>query len=290
MHTHRRKVYLVILLLLFAGNRIASADAYLIGAEDMLHISVWGNPELSVHVPVRPDGMVSMPLIGDVKAEGKTPLELKKDIEKDLLKYVKAPVVSVTVTAINSFKVYVFGDGVSKSTPLFGENSDGNTGTLATSSGQIALKRNTTLLQLLAQIGSPSNIDLVNAYLLRGGEKLTVDFEQLVSKGDYSQDVKLEPNDIIYLPGGFSNRIRVSGAVRAPGVIQYSEGMTTLDAVLAAGGFTEFASQNSVLVARKEGKSIKNFKVKLKDVMHGDLAENFPLRPGDVVTVTTSWF
>ena len=82
----------------------------------MLQISVWGNSDLSVHVPVRPDGMISMPLIGDVKAEGKTPRDLKAALEKELKRYVKAPVVSVTVTAINSFKVYVFGDGVSRST------------------------------------------------------------------------------------------------------------------------------------------------------------------------------
>jgi len=66
--------------------------------------------------------------------------------------------------------------------------------------------------------------------------------------------------------------------------------MTTLDAVLAAGGFTDYASQNNVLVARKEGEEIQNYNVKLKDVLNGDIAKNFPLKPGDVVTVKTSWF
>jgi polysaccharide export outer membrane protein len=133
-------------------------------------------------------------------------------------------------------------------------------------------------------------MDLPNAYLLRAGKKLSVNFEQLVGKGDYSQDVKLEPNDTIYLPGGFSNRIRIAGAVRTPGVIPYSEGMTALDAVLAAGGFTEYASQNNVRVSRKEGDASKSYNVPLKDVMNGDIGKNFPLKPGDVITISTSWF
>jgi polysaccharide export outer membrane protein len=294
--TNHASIRIIVSTLLFilCALGAAHAEGYVIGAEDVLQISVWGNNELSVHVPVRPDGMVSMPLVGDVKAEGKTPLELKKSIEKELTRFVKAPVVSITVTAINSFKIYVFGDGVSRTNTGMGETAGQPAGGVGSpgvaTSGQITLRRNTTLLQLLAQIGNVSNIDLPNAYLLRAGKKVAVSFEQLVSKGDYSQDVKLEPNDIIYLPGGFSNRIRITGAVRTPGVIPYSEGMTALDAVLAAGGFTEFASRNNVLVSRKEGDAVQNHKVQLKDVMNGDIQKNFILKPGDVVTVKTSWF
>lgn len=284
-------IYLMLILsLMFVVGWVSHAQGYIIGAEDMLQISVWGNNELNSHVPVRPDGMISLPLVGDVKAEGKTPPELKAELEKELKRYIKAPVVSVTVTAINSFKVYVFGDGVSRAVGGGGEAAAGAAGGAGAAAGQVTLRRNTTLLQLIAQVGSVSNIDLRNAYLLRGGKKLTVNFEELVSKGDYSQDVKLEPNDTIYLPGGFSSRIRVMGAVRNPSVVAYSEGMTALDAVLAAGGFTDYASQNSVRVARKEGDLTKSYKVPLKDVMNGAIDKNLPLKPGDVVTVNTSWF
>jgi polysaccharide export outer membrane protein len=295
MSMRNRTFYLIIMylmvilsLMFVVGWTAHAAEGYVIGAEDMLQVSVWGNSDLSVHVPVRPDGMISMPLIGDVKAEGKTPRELKAALEKELKRYVKAPVVSVTVTAINSFKVYVFGDGVSRTTGGVGDAAAG--ASAAAAAGQITLRRNTTLLQLLAQLGSLSNVDFPNAYLLRDGKKVTVNFEQLITKGDYSQDVKLEPNDTIYLPGGFSSRVRVTGAVKTPGAIPYSEGMTALDAVLSAGGFTEFANQNNVQVARKDGDSIKKFKVRLKDVMNGDLNKNLPLKPGDVLIVETSWF
>jgi polysaccharide biosynthesis/export protein len=283
--------YFGALLLVLTMISKASAEGYVIGEEDVIQISVWGNAELSVTVPVRPDGMLSMPLVGDVKASGLTPEELKKQLEKELARYVKAPVVSVIVTAINSFKVYVFGDGASKVLSQGNPALRGATGTNGTSSsGQITLRRHTTLLQLLAQLGSLSEIDLANAYLLRDGTKLPVNFEQLMKSGDYSQDVALQANDVIYLPGGYTNRIRVAGAVRTPGSIPYAEGMTALDAVLSAGGFTEFASENDVLVVRKEGTTSTKINVKLKDVMNGKNTKNVLLKPGDIVMVKTGLF
>ncbi len=287
----------IILFVLVVSGQPAYAEGYVIGEEDMLQISVWGNAELSVHLPVRPDGMISMPLVGDVKAAGFTPQELKKILEKELTRYIKAPVVSVMVTAVNSFKVYVFGEGASRAQAgggaavgAGGGTAGANGGGGGASSGQITLRRNTTLLQLLAQLGSINDIDLKNAYLVRAGKMLEINFENLVLNGDVTQDVKLEPNDTIYLPAGFSSRIRVTGAVRTPGVFPYGTGMTALDAVLIAGGFTEFASQNDVMIMRKSGNAITNITVKIKDVMNGNVSKNVLLKPGDIVTVKTGIF
>jgi polysaccharide biosynthesis/export protein len=273
------------LLILLVVGLPAYAEEFIIGEEDMLQISVWGNPDLSVTVPVRPDGMISMPLVGDMKASGTTPKELKKNLEKELARYVKTPVVSVVVTAINSFKIYILGDGVRMQSP--GGTAGGAANGL---SGQITLRRHTTLLQLLSQLGSLSDVDLKNAYLLRAGKMLTINFETLVIHSDVAQDVSLQPNDVIYLPAGFNNRIRVTGAVRTPGVFPYIGGMTALDAILSAGGFTDFASPNSVLIVRKEGSGIKNIEVKLKDVMNGEISKNVALKPGDIVMVKTGLF
>jgi polysaccharide export outer membrane protein len=263
--------------LIFVMCLTAMAGGYVIGDEDVLQISVWGNQELSVTVPVRPDGKISVPLLGDVQATGVTPQELKIKLEQGLSKFVKAPVVSIMVTAINSFKVYVFGEGISRTA-----------GT--TSNGVITLKKNTTLIQILAQLGSLKNADLKNAYLMRGGQKLPIDFVQLVTKGDITQDIELASNDVIYIPDNYDQRIRVTGAVRTPVIVPFSEGMTALDAVLSAGGFTEFASQNSVVVVRKDGDGIKNIEVKLKDVMNGNITKNLFLQPGDIVMVHSNIF
>ena len=216
-----------------AGN-VSADQGYLIGDEDVLQISVWGNPELNVQVPVRPDGMISFPLVGDVKAAGVSPQELKVILEKEISKYVKDPTVSVIVTSVNSFKVYVIGEGVA--TP-----------------GVVTLKRNTSLLQLIAQLGSLKNADLNNAFILRDDKKLNNDFSKLILKGDISQDVQLAPNDTIFIPDNFEKRITVVGAVKNPGTISYKEGLTAVDAILLVGGFTEFAKQNDVIIVRKEG-------------------------------------
>jgi polysaccharide export outer membrane protein len=254
----------------------ASANqSYMIGDEDVLQISVWGNPELTVQVPVRPDGMISVPLAGDVRAAGLTPQELKALLEKELIKYVKAPTVSVVVTAVNSFKVFVLGEGVSG----------------ATTSGAITLRRNTTLLQLFAQLGSLQNANLNNSFVLRNGQKLNVDLYKLVVKGDITQDLQIRPNDIIFIPDNFEKRIMVIGAVKTPGVIQYKEGMTVLDAILSAGGFTEFAKQNGVIVVRKEGNEVRNIEVELKDaIKEGKISKDLPLKPGDRIIVKTGIF
>lgn len=266
------------------SSDIPAGNGYVIGDEDVLRISVWGNPELTVEIPVRPDGTISVPLVGDVRAAGITPQELKALLEKELRKYVKEPTVSVVVTAVNSFKVFVLGEGASRTATM------GTTAPGATPSGAVTLRRNTTLLQLLAQLGSLQNVDLNNSFILRNGQKLNVDFYKLVVKGNVSQDIQLKPNDIIFLPDNFDKRIKVVGAVKNPGIIQYTEGITALDAILTAGGFTEFANQNNVIVVRKEGNEVKNIEVRLKDVINGDINKDLLLKPGDLVTVKTGIF
>lgn len=266
-------------LTMFLVFPFSTCDAYVIGEEDVLNITVWGSPELSIQIPVRPDGKISVPLLGDVKASGMTPEDLKTYLQNEYSKYVKSPTVSVVVTSVNSFKVYVFGEGISRSSSEGGGSS---------TSGAITLRRNTTLLQLLAQVGSMKDADLKNAYLLRDGQRQKVDFHKLIVGKDISQDVPLKPNDVIYIPNNFENRIRVVGAVRTPGIFPYTDGMTALDAVLSAGGFTEYASQNNVVITRKEGTETKSIDVKLKDVIKdGDLSKNVPLKPGDIVSVKT---
>jgi polysaccharide biosynthesis/export protein len=275
-------VYSVLLVCILSGISVAG-EGYVIGDEDMLQLSVWGSPDLTVQVPVRPDGMISFPIVGDVKASGLSPQELKTVLEKELAKYIKSPTVSVIVTAINSFKVYVLGEGLS------GGSVSGEA-TPAGGSGVITLRRNTSLMQLLAQLGSMKGADLNSAYILRDGKRLGNDFFKLTVKGDVSQDIQLKSNDILFIPDNFDKRIMVIGAVKTPIIIQYREGLTVLDAILGAGGFTEYAKQNDVLVVRKSGKETKNIEARMKDVVNGDISKDVPLMPGDLVIIKTGMF
>ena len=271
-------IFIAVSILIQVPYDATGNQSYVIGDEDVLQISVWGSPELTIQVPVRPDGMITVPPVGDVKAAGLTPQELKAVLEKELIKYVKSPAVSVVVTAVNSFKVFVTGEGIR------GALSGGAAG--ASASGAISLKRSTTILQLLTQLGSLQNADLHNSYVLRNGQKLNIDLYKLIAKGDVSQDVQLRSNDIIFIPDNFEKRIMVLGEVRTPSVIPFREGMTTLDAILSAGGFTQFANPNNVVVVRKEGNEVTNIEVRLKDVIKkGKVSSDLPLKPGDRIVV-----
>jgi len=160
-------------------------QAYHIGVDDLVQVSVWRNPELGATVPVRPDGKISLPLIGDVAAGGRTPEQVAAEVKEKLADYVRDPQVAVILTELRS-----------------------------------------------------------NEYL---------------------------------------SRVRVTGAVRQPVSITYRQGMTVLDAVLAAGGPNEFAASDRTELFRKDGKALD---VRLGKIMKkGELETNFSVQPGDIITV-----
>lgn len=165
-----------------------SGSAYRIGVDDRLQVSVWRNPELSVTVPVRPDGQISVPLLGDVRAGGRLPEDVAADIETRLKAYLREPKVAVILVELRSHE--------------------------------------------------------------------------------------------------FISRVRVTGAVRQPVSIPWRQGMTVLDAVLQAGGVTEFASANRTRLYRKGEGEAQTFDIKLESILkRGDLETNQDVRPGDIITV-----
>jgi polysaccharide export outer membrane protein len=169
------------------------AEAYRIGVDDLVQVTVWRNPELGITVPVRPDGKISVPLVGDVVAGGRTPQEVADDIEQKLADYVRAPQVAVILTELRSHE--------------------------------------------------------------------------------------------------YLSRVRVTGAVRQPVSIPYRQGMTVLDAVLAAGGITEFAAPDRSDLYRKNGEGTDTYAVRLDRILNrGDLSTNFKVAPGDVITVPERTF
>ncbi|MBS0558350.1 MAG: polysaccharide biosynthesis/export family protein [Proteobacteria bacterium] len=166
-----------------------AVTAYHIGVDDQVQVTVWHNPDLSVSVPVRPDGKITVPLIGDVEAGGRTPEQVAAEIQDKLKAYVRDPQVAVILTELRSHE--------------------------------------------------------------------------------------------------YLSRVRVTGAVRTPISVPYRQGMTVLDAVLAAGGTTEFAAPDRTELYRKEGNgSTKAYAIRLDQILQkGDLANNYPVQPGDVITV-----
>ena len=262
---------LILLFVLLAVPAAICADDYVIGESDTLFVSVWGNKELSLSVTVRPDGKITIPALGEVIAAGSTPGELQGNITEDLKNLVKNPNVTVIVQEINNNKVYIFGGGVDP--------------------GVFPLNGRTTLLQLLCMIEGANNADLRRAYVLRQGERVKEDFYGIFIKGKTEEDTLLKANDVIFIPAFADRNIYVVGAVNAPKSIKYREGLKIMEAILAAGDFTEFASKNDTVIFRKEGEKEISIPVRLKDlVTDGDLKQNVILKPGDYIVVEEGIF
>lgn len=257
---------ILVFLLLYSGT--ACAGDYIIGDGDVLQVSVWGVPELSVRVKVRPDGKITLPASGDVVASGKSPEALGKTLKVLLGKFVREPIVTLTVVEVTNNKVYVAGGGVP--------------------SRVVNLAGRTTLFRFLCQIENLENADLTKSYLLRQEKRLVADFYSLLIKGDMSKDLPLEADDILYIPSNDKNKVYVVGAVKEPMFIPYREDIKVLDAILSAGGFDEYAKENEVIVIRKDKNKIK---LKISDLFKGkDLEQNIKLMPGDYVVISESFF
>ena len=175
-----------------SGEGAASPEAkYLIGPGDSLNIVVWRNPELSLVVPVRPDGKITTPLVEDLPATGKTSTELAREIEKSLAKYIQSPVVTVIVT--NFIGPY------SQQVRVIGE---------AAKPQALAYREHMTLLDVMIAVGGITDFaDGNKASILRAGSSARQQFGvrliDLVRGGDLSANVPMQPGDILVIPQSF---------------------------------------------------------------------------------------
>lgn len=250
---------------------LAQAGDYIIGEGDRLQISVWGVDRLNFEVKVRPDGMITVPGLGDVSASGQKPEDLKKELTVLLKELVKNPIVTVTVSEITNTKVFIFGNG--------------------TKSGIYDTNRKTTLLQILCTLGDIKSADLKRAYLLRKNTKIKEGFHALFIDGDITEDVPIEANDALFIPAHHDKSIYIMGGVNTPKAIEFRDGISVMEVILEAGGFSKFANQNDITIIRKEnGKEITIPVQAEKLLKDADLSQNIKLKPGDFVVVMESIF
>jgi polysaccharide export outer membrane protein len=164
--------------------RSVAGPDYVIGADDMLHISVWKEPDLTESLPVRPDGKISLPLLNDVVAAGLTPTQLADSITAKLKKFISDPRVTVVVTAMNSQKIYILGEVVHPGTAI--------------------LQPNMTVLQALASAGFTQFANTKGIYLLRNEngkqQKISVHYRALIKGESVDQNIILKPGDTIVVP------------------------------------------------------------------------------------------
>ena len=161
-----------------------AGPGYIIGADDVLLVSVWKEPDLTTTLPVRPDGNISLPLLNDVAAAGLSPTQLAASITEKLKKFVADPRVTVVVTQINSQRIYVMGE--------------------VQHTGAIQLLPNMTVLQALADAGFTQFANTKGIYVLRAEngrqQKIPVNYKRLLKGQAIDQNITLKPGDTIVVP------------------------------------------------------------------------------------------
>jgi polysaccharide export outer membrane protein len=171
-----------------APREVGTVDFnYHIGPLDVVNVIVWRNPELSMSVPVRPDGKITTPLIDDLPALGKTPTELERDMEKALIKYIRDPVVTVVVTN--------FVGPANEQVRIIGE---------ATKPQILAYRTDMTLLDVMIAVGGLTDFADGNAASVfrvsEGGKLYSIRLRDLVKRGDITANVAMRPGDIVIIP------------------------------------------------------------------------------------------
>jgi polysaccharide biosynthesis/export protein len=163
----------------------AEDPSYKIGAQDLLKVDVWREDQLTRTVPVRPDGKITLPLLNDIQAAGLRPMELSEVIREELKKFITNPQVTVTVTEINSRRVYVNGE-VNKS-------------------GAFQLLPHMTVLQALSGSGGFTPFARIkNIYVLRNenGKPIRIPFnyKEAIKGKNPEQNIELQPGDVVVVP------------------------------------------------------------------------------------------
>jgi polysaccharide export outer membrane protein len=248
----------------------ADQPAYVIGPGDVLEIQVWDNKALEQTTFVRPDGKISLPLVGEIQAGGLTVRQFQDALVEAYTRTVKAASVTVIVKEIRSRPVYFVG-GFAKP-------------------GVEQLTRDLALMQAISMAGGLlPGADGENAFVLRGGQRIPVDVTRLIQKGDVSQNLQLQVGDTVVVP--VADSVYVQGEVKNPGAVKSTVDLTILKAISQAGGLTPLAAASRVEILRGGGDKKERIKVDL-DKMRASPAENHDMRlkPNDIVFVPQRLF
>ena len=278
------------------GETLDALDSqgYRVGTGDTIQIHVWDEEELSGDFLVMFRGKISYPLIGEVEVSGLTAPQIASKL-KGLLgrDYLKNPHVTVAVKDYRSQKVYIFGKVLRPGIHILKEKTD-VLKVLLDIGGPAEMADSLTILRFPKGVSTGGGPSQANGKV----ESIRVNISKLLGEGDLSQNKQVMNGDILLVSArgtspviAGTNRFYVLGEVSNPGVYEMGDGYTVLNAILDAGGFTEYAATNKMRLLRGEGEEQEVIVVRGGDlVMKGDKAADIALHPGDILVVPESFF
>lgn len=237
---------------------------YLLGPGDEIKVNIWGKVSANIAVPIDRDGMINLGEFGTLHMAGLTFSEAKDFLLQELSRYYKTSEVKMNVSlgALSSMRVFVVGK--------------------AASPGSYTVSSMSTLLNALITAGGPGrNGSLRDIKVIRNGQTVTVfDAYDLLLKGDKSKDIRLRPDDVIFIPS-IGPMVAVSGFVKSPGIYEFKGEATLKDAIEISGGRSDLAFSGRARIDRisEDGRIIS-----IESTLDGN-SNDMQLRPGDVISV-----
>lgn len=279
--------------LLFCSEITAQNKDYHLGPRDIITLTIFagGEKQQEVNLTVSGQGMINVPFIGAVKAEGFTTRQLEDVIAEPLERdYFVDPEVNIQVKEYHSLRYYI--SGAVKSPGLYEVTSKSSLMELIAKAGGVLPERGNVayiLRESTEKISEGNNID----DLLAKKEPIKADLKKLLDMGDMNHNLLLVSGDVVYIPlektlNLAESKIYVEGEVQKPGVYDYQPGLTALNACIMAGGFGKFAAPNRTRIIRQTDDSQEIIKINLDDVKEGNIAD-IELNPGDRIHVPESW-
>lgn len=274
------KTLLIFAFVVLGALALGQQGTYRLQPQDVIRIQVYNEQDIMALLPIGPDGNISAPFVGTIRAEGKTTGELESELTEAYISRLglRSPVVSVTIEQYRLIRATLGG-----AVPI---------------PGIYEMKPGDNIVTLFSRGGGQMRDDSTNlrrAMLKRKGspEMIPIDLFAMLVNGDMSQNYELRDGDQLEVPKSDKNRIIVIGRVLAPGTYPYREPMTLMDAIAMGRGEIEFRSKLSgVKVIRqlpgRPGEYITIECNLVRFMNNGDHAQNIALMPGDIVEVPDS--
>jgi polysaccharide export outer membrane protein len=244
---------------------VAGAAEVLLGAGDVLKISVYGSPDLGLETRVSEAGSITFPLVGSVAVGGLSVAAAEKKLGQALESggFLRKAQVNIIVTALQSQQVSVLGQ--------------------VNRPGRYPIEGKRSLLDILAMAGGQNTDggDVVSLIRKRGGTttKETIDIVDMMRSADLARDFDLTGNDVLYVER--APRFYIYGEVQRPGAFRLERSMTVLQALSVGGGLTQRGTERGVRIKRRDAAGV----MQIIDAKHDDI-----IQIDDVVYVKESWF